>query len=179
MVDVELEVDPSEYVCEFLEHIFFCECFEVKVHHNMLFEIVVILCVRVRSGIMRARRYAARCRRAKLAERQRVYDRHCARLRVRTHDFGPWMARRRTSLGLRPFAKGEALDKYFQVWGAAQRPGGKIRYNRPWVPAARRAGLNIAYLHHLECCDWRGEWKMVQKIRRRVRGALELLKNCA
>ena len=127
---------------------------------------------------MRARRYRLRCQRAKLAERQRVYDRHCERFSARKHDFGPWMSARLSSLCLSPFAKGVAVDKYFHVWGAAQRPGRKIRCDRPWAYAARRAGLSVSYLMHLEDCDWRGDWKSVEKIRRRVRGALELLQNC-
>lgn len=128
--------------------------------------------------MLRERRRRRREQRRARAERERTDAENCALFEARKHDFGPWFARHVSALPLTPHKKGVAVHHYFRVFEAAQRTDPRCRCKRPWATAARRAGLSVAYLQHLESEEWKshcGDWKIRQKIRRRVRGALALL----
>ena len=75
-----------------------------------------------------------------------------------------------------PHKKQMFVQKYFHIYQAAQRKDPYCKCKRPWARAARRAGLSVAYLKHLEDEPWSNcTWKQWRALRRRVRGALTLL----
>lgn len=133
---------------------------------------------KVTTTMLRDQRARRREQRRARAQKKHTEAENCALFEARKHNFGPWFARQVSALPLTPHKKGVAVHHYFRVFEAAQRTDPRCKCKRPWATAARRAGLSVAYLQHLESEEWKphcGDWKTRQKIRRRVRGALALL----